>query len=201
MKCFKNIPKRCRKCKKDQRYHSYNACDRQFGTIKQAAKLYENIETPDRWFNIIKNAKQKPPPFTMTKMGMEDFICVSELSKVITNRKIDVDKMKVNWLKIRKITYDREQPTFIFAFDNSYKQQRIDIKKRKTPEDALEKAITPLFNPAGRSVTAAKFNDIMELIEFIAPQYRSFYKRLQQDFNNFPPNTFMYKSFELKKNV
>ena len=50
-----------------------------------------------------------------------------------------------------------------------------------TPEDALEKAITPLLYPAGRPVTAAKFNDLMELIEFIAPQYRSFYERLQQD--------------------
>ena len=76
--------------------HSYNACDRQFGTIEQAAELYVNIETPDRWFDIIKNAKHKPPPFTVTKMGIEDFISVSELSKVITNRKIDIDKMKVN---------------------------------------------------------------------------------------------------------
>ena len=160
--------------------HSYNACDRQFGTIEQATELYENIETPDRLFNIIMNAKQKPPPFTMTKMGMEDFISVSELSKVITNRKIDVDKMKVNCLKIRKITYDREQPTLIFVFDNSYTEQRIVIKKRKTPEDALEKAITPLLYPAGRPVTAARFNDLMELIEFIAPQYRFFYERLQK---------------------
>ena len=149
--------------------------------MEQAAELYENIETPDRWFNIIKNAKQKPPPFIMTKMGIKDFISVWELSKIISNGKIDVDKMKVNWLKIRKITYDREWPTFIFALDNSYTQQRIDIKKKKTWEDALGKAITPLLYPAGRPVTATKFKWLMELIEFIAPQYRSFYERLQQD--------------------
>ena len=63
----------------------------------------------------------------------------------------------------------------------TYTQQRIDIKKRKTSEDALEKDITPLIYSAGKPVTAAKFYDLMELMEFIAPQYRSFYERLQQD--------------------
>ena len=82
---------------------------------------------------------------------------------------------------MRKITYDSEQPTFIFVFDNSYTRQRIDNKKRKTPEDVLKKAITPLLYPAERKVTAAKFNNLVVLMEFIAPQYRYFYERLQQD--------------------
>ena len=140
--------------------HSYNSCDRKFGVIETAAKNHNVIELPDRWIEVIKNAKEKLPQYVVTRMEMEDFISVVELMKIITNRKVDEQKKKVNWLKMRKIVYDREQPMTIFAYDDTNGMQRIDVKKRKIPEDAMQFSETPLLYPLGNAISNAKFDDL-----------------------------------------
>lgn len=94
--------------------HSYNSCDRMFGIIEQQSKLHERIETPDRWIDIIKNAKQSRPKFCVSRMDIEDFKSVEQIDQVVTNRKVVTEKQKVNWLKARRIIYDREQPWDLF---------------------------------------------------------------------------------------
>lgn len=41
--------------------HSYNACDRSFGTIELQKRRTENIFIPDHWIHVIEQAKNKNP--------------------------------------------------------------------------------------------------------------------------------------------
>lgn len=121
-----------------RRGKSYNSCDRQCCEIERAAKMFAIIETPNLWIKIIKEVKQKEPKIIVTKMGMENFVSIQELTNLITNRKKDTDKARVNWLKLRSLQYDRKQPFRIFAFNDANVQLRIYIRKRNTSFSKIE---------------------------------------------------------------
>ena len=85
---------------------------------------------------------------------------------------------------MRKIVYDREQPMTIFAYDDTNEMQRIDVKKRKIPEDAMQFSETPLLYPLVNAISKAKFDDLQQLKQFLQPQYRLFYEKLICDANS-----------------
>lgn len=161
--------------------HSYNSCDRQFGMIEKASKSYDKIETPDRWIRVIADSKNSDPRFVVTKMEMADFKSVDNLLELITNRKVDIRKNKVNWLKFRRIVYDKEQPMDIFGYDDEGTLQRINIKKKAISENAFDEAVVSLLYPFGRFITKAKYDDLQDLMESIEPRFRTFFHRLRSD--------------------
>ncbi|XP_067647887.1 uncharacterized protein [Eurosta solidaginis] len=158
--------------------HNYNMCDKQFLIIERIAEMYQCIETPDKWIDIIRIAKQTHPQFTVTKMEICDFISAEELNKLIINVKKDLNNEK-----IRKIQNHRAHPMTIFAFDDFKVMKKIEINRNNVSDDALKLASTPLLFPLGRPITDAKFSDLMKLIEFIGPEHREFYENLQKDAN------------------
>ncbi|XP_067647159.1 uncharacterized protein [Eurosta solidaginis] len=158
--------------------HCYNMCDKQFGIIERISQRYQCIETPDKWIDIIRNAKQTHPQFTVIKMEMNDFVSAEELNKLIINVKKDLNNEK-----IRKIQSHRGHPMTIFAFDDFKVMKKIEINRNNVSDDALKLASTPLLFPLGRPITDAKFSDLMKLMEFIGPEHRQFYENLQKDAN------------------
>ncbi|XP_067643864.1 uncharacterized protein [Eurosta solidaginis] len=158
--------------------HNYNMCDEQFKIIERIPEIYQCIETPDKWIDIIRNAKQTHPQFTVTKMEIYDFISAEELNKLIINVKKDLNNEKIT-----KIQNYRAHPMTIFAFDYFNVMKKIEINRNNVSDDALKLASTPLLFPLGRPITDAKFSDLLKLIEFIGPEHRQFYENLKKDAN------------------
>ncbi|XP_067648414.1 uncharacterized protein [Eurosta solidaginis] len=158
--------------------HNYNMCDAQFKIIERIPEIYQCIETPDKWIDIIRNAKQTHPQFTVTKMEMNDFISAEELNKLIINVKKDLNNEKIT-----KIQNHRAHPMTIFVFDDFKVMKKIEINRNNVSDDALKLASTPLLFPLGRPITDAKFSDLMKLVESIGPEHRQFYENLQKDAN------------------
>lgn len=55
----------------------------------------------------------------------------------------------------------------------------MNIQKRGAPDDALEKAETPILYPEGNPITVAKYEDLLVLIQDIDVRHRRFYHRLR----------------------
>lgn len=67
--------------------HSYNSCDRSFGTIELQRRRTEDIFLPQHWINVIKQAKKKEPKFVVVEMTKEDFLSSKTLEESVVNRK------------------------------------------------------------------------------------------------------------------
>lgn len=113
--------------------HSYNSCDRSFGVIEKERKKSCNIFTPNDWVELIKNSKKSEPKFHVTVMQENDFISCHELQPLIVNRKINTEKMKVNWFGFRSILYDKDKPFQIDFKCEDGKNQTISIQKKIYP--------------------------------------------------------------------
>lgn len=80
--------------------HSYNNCDQSFALIERQKRLTENIFVPKHWNNIIRLAKKTEPYFITPEMMKDDFFSCENLLKLIINRKISMEKEKINWFNI-----------------------------------------------------------------------------------------------------
>lgn len=52
--------------------HSYNSCDRSFGTIEKE-KRTEHLFIPPHWYDVMKKAKKSHPKFQVIEMKNTDF--------------------------------------------------------------------------------------------------------------------------------
>lgn len=63
--------------------------------------------------------QEKKNPFKVVYMTSNDLFSTKSLEKQITNRKTDVSKGKVEWLKMQWLNYKKEQPfNFNCKFSN-----------------------------------------------------------------------------------
>ncbi|CAB3241840.1 unnamed protein product [Arctia plantaginis] len=75
------------------------------GLVEKQKKYFPDIYVPEHWNNVILAARKKKP-FKTVEMKRDDFISTKALETNITNRKIDVDRSKVELLKIQWILYN-----------------------------------------------------------------------------------------------
>ena len=80
--------------------HSFLPNDQEFGLIEKAKKKPNEIYVPDEWQGIVRHTKRKQPTFNVSPMT-SDFFSMSILEKITVNRKLNTDKEKVEWLKIK----------------------------------------------------------------------------------------------------
>ncbi|XP_030761220.1 uncharacterized protein LOC115886267 [Sitophilus oryzae] len=160
--------------------HSYNSCDRNFGLIERERKKFDDIETPEKWIQIIQNSKVKEPKFQVTKMEKEHFFTSKELESMIVNRKTDVFKQKINWLKIRQIRHDKEKLfDLCLKHDNDQELRCVNIARKGVSEEQFQNYEVSLLYPTGNVITQQKYDDLMALIKLIDPKYRPFYIKLR----------------------
>jgi len=67
-------------------------------------------------------------------MKTEDFLSYRELTKVIVNRKIDTGGQNVDWIKIRSVKLDKQQPYMILYRTDSGECAEYRMIKRFTKD-------------------------------------------------------------------
>lgn len=173
--------------------HSYNVCDRKFAIIEKKRKAVEAIYTPSQWKTLIENSKQTMPKFKVIEMQSTDFYCCDQLlGRFCINRKQTIDKQAINWFTFRKIAYRKGHPMQLFfetyadvadKYDESVEFPRnntkiISVAKRGMVADAFTNFELPLLYPNGRSIATKKKSDLLELLDLIPVEFRSFYTNL-----------------------
>lgn len=159
--------------------HSYNSCDRNFGLIEKERKLHETVSTPDEWIKIIKETKKNPPIFEVTRMQSSDFFSSNELQKLIVNRKVDVEKEKINWMKIRTIKLDKKNPFFLYILHDDGILHEVSIEKKNTTAEQFKDVKLSHLYPNGRTITNKKYEDLMQLVKYIDQKDKPFYQQLR----------------------
>ena len=89
--------------------HSFLPNDRDFGHIELSRRKAQHIYVPHDWEQVVIQARRKNP-FHVCKMKREDFVSLKPLKAAIVNRKINTVGGKVEWLKIRWISVQKDMP-------------------------------------------------------------------------------------------
>jgi len=112
--------------------HTHLECDTDHARIEKAKKLSDSeISIPIDWYNFVKNVSGKIP-LKVVEMEMDNFKSFSALlSSNFIKRTLDVNKEKVNWLKITWLRYDKNFGTIQFktTLDPDAPFRILNIKK------------------------------------------------------------------------
>lgn len=160
--------------------HSYNSCDRAFATIECARKTATNLYTPDQWMELVKGARKTEPKFMVTKMTSAEFFSSFKFEQIITNRKMDINKKKINWFEFRTIEYSQDKP-FMLTVNNCIE---INISKKSLQESAHTIfTSTPLecSFPNGKPIDNKKFKDLVDLLKFVPKEHHQFFLDLKNN--------------------
>ncbi|CAG9761530.1 unnamed protein product [Ceutorhynchus assimilis] len=139
--------------------HSYLPCDEDFGLVKKQQKFHPDIFVPNDWKKVVRDAK-KSKKFEIVDMTSTEFYSTVVLEKNITNRKILVDGVKVEWFKLQWLRYCKTEPFKIFyKYSNNeiVAFQKVDISKRNTKQILQLELLYPNGN-------AAKKKDLLALL-------------------------------------
>lgn len=155
------------------------ACDRDFGVIEKEKRYHHEIYVPNDWIKVIESARKKNP-FKVIQMRQEDFKSTVLLEKDITNRKVNVDGEKVEWVKMQWLYFVKDKPyKMFFKYSNNEFVAFISVNFSKRLM-AKPKQLEQLY-PNGLAISNEKYNDLMELLQFILPIHHEFYKSLKKN--------------------
>lgn len=77
--------------------HTFLPNDSEFGDFECSLKENERIYTDDQYIKIMKSCRTKNQ-FQVNRLSSQDFFSVRKLEELITNRKVDINKQKINWI-------------------------------------------------------------------------------------------------------
>lgn len=173
--------------------HSYNVCDCKFAIIEKKRKKVDTIYVPSQWKSLIETAKETVPKFNVIEMNSSHFVsCDQLLATFCTNRKKTVDNEDINWFTFRKLGLRKGYPMTIFfetyadvaaKYDESYefkpdKTKILSVAKKGIQSNNFTQYNMPLLYPEGRPIATKKKSDLLELLELIPAEFRSFYVNL-----------------------
>ncbi|KAL0822827.1 hypothetical protein ABMA28_004824 [Loxostege sticticalis] len=159
--------------------HTFLPNDTDFSKIETQLKYHERIYTADEYISVIKRSKKKNP-IQVQRMGKEDFFSTKKIEKNIVNRKICVNKVKVNWLQTKEILLKKEYMHTIFMKTQNEEHQELNIEKKiKGKSLELTQDDFTLLWPNGKEIPQAKLDDLKSLFEFIPKDCLDFYNSLQ----------------------
>lgn len=160
--------------------HSYNSCDRSFGTIEKQKKVTENIVVPDHWINLISRAKKKDPKFNVIKMKTEDFVSSENLTALIVNRKKTIFNEKIRWLDIDTILYKKCDP-FVLYMKRMQKEDLdvINLQKKDVTQLAFVRSKLDQLYEGEREIKKIKYDDLISLLQIIPEEHHEFFINLK----------------------
>lgn len=173
--------------------HSYNVCDRKFAMIERKRKQTSNVYVPSQWKTVIESTKSTLPKFEVIELNATHFMnCETLLSKFCTNRKKTVDKEEINWFTFRKIGYQKGHPMKLFfetyddiasKYDESAEFEKdltkiLSVAKKSLNINEFIQFSLPILYPDGRAIATNKKADLLELLDLIPLEFRTFYTGL-----------------------
>ena len=108
-------------------------------------------------------------------MTSANFFSTKALENNITNRKIAESKIKVLWLNIQWLRFQKQFPyniQFKYSNQNDVPFEIVDIGKRKA---TIGKPKLQLLYPNGNLINDLKKKGLLLLIKFIPPVFHDFY--------------------------
>jgi hypothetical protein len=169
--------------------HSQMECDSVHSTIEKATKSVP-VYVPMDYFGIIRGA-WRANKYEVHPMSTE-FLNFKEVTKkFVVNRSKAVDGTVVNWLKMKWIRYDKNEPgkiLFKYDYDAEFNVMVVNTsesmsgkngRSRKRRARIMPAQVKPLFlGPV--SISDAKYADLQSLCQSraILTDYHSFYASL-----------------------
>lgn len=159
--------------------------DSDFGDIERALKLQQRLYTVEDYMNVMK-VSRKRNALVVHRMEKEDFIGTKMLEAVTTNRKVDTEKGKINWLKTREVVIRKDKPLSIFMKSEFHQVSHVEINiERKQgrgrpfiqPLQSLSEHLIPLW-PTGKPISKPKLEDLKFLLSLIPKDARAMYRSL-----------------------
>ncbi|XP_030751319.1 uncharacterized protein LOC115878842 [Sitophilus oryzae] len=151
--------------------HSFLPNDTDFGQIERALKNQVRIYTLHDFRSVIGNCK-KHNKFIINLMEPDDFYSTENLENQILNRKMTINKEKVNWLKTKIIKLEKSKPDSIFfceshsSEDNNFKELNI-AKSVRSKKNSLNPQKLKVLYPRGKPISKKKWDDIKTLLKFL----------------------------------
>lgn len=159
-------------------------------------------------------------PFEVRKMSSDDFWSSNQLEKAITNRKVDVNKAKINWLgnflfkektdsqgtftiDTHEILLEKSDPFVLKMYKiPGGNFQVLSILKRGKSTSLKNIQLEKLW-PEGKPLSKEKVKDLNDLLAFlpsVAQQTFSFLENIvQHDFSDDVDGFGEYVDFEIEK--
>lgn len=122
--------------------HTHLECDTDHARIEKAKKLSDSEKSISiDWYNFVRNVRGKIP-LKVVEMEMDNFKSFSALlSSSFIKRNKEVNKEKVNWLKITWLRYDKNFGTIKFktTLDPDASFRILDLKKQLVKQELEER--------------------------------------------------------------
>nr|CAI5827690.1 unnamed protein product [Callosobruchus analis] len=138
--------------------HSFLPNDSHFGDVECALKYQQRLYTIDDYLEVMRNCRQKQK-FLVNRMTRLDMISVSNMERAITNRKSDVNKENISWLKTHEILLKKDNPTTLYM--------RNHITE------------TNFSEPNGKPISAEKAKDLKDILKLVPQDAKLFYAFLR----------------------
>ena len=162
--------------------HTHMEADTVHAIIERKRKTLKTLEiaVPRDWAQFISTCGNKNP-FVVTAMNIDDFKDTGSLLKgPLVSRKKNIDGEQfylshVIWAQIRK-----SEPGIIF-YKTSFQEEiftSIDLKRNKRLTVSFPSEL-PKVRDTSIPIKTAKYNHLMELLEWIDKNFHPFYKSLK----------------------
>lgn len=162
--------------------HSFLPNDSDFSDVECALKHQQRLYLPDDYIRVMEECRTKKK-FEVTRMKSTDFFTTAEIEKQINNRKTDINKQKVSWLRSREIFIEKIKP-YSICFKENFEDDtyvEIDIKKKQVGRPntkTFKDNFLPMW-PDGKEISAPKLKDIKSIMHLIPQDCKYFYRNLQ----------------------
>lgn len=158
--------------------HSFLPNDSEFGDFECALKKANGVFTDVGYMEIMQECRITNK-FTVNRMSGGDFFSVKNLEKEITNRKVDINKKKINWLETHEIVLEKSQPGIIKMkkkIDGEF--QCVNIEKRGGNISDFGKIDLDLLWPDGKALSKEKIENLKEILKLVPEEHKQFYSFL-----------------------
>jgi len=112
------------------------------------------------------------------------FVDFKVLLKQIVNRKVNMQRKKVEWMKIHWMRFRKDNPyKMMYKYtvgDDEFKEVNFQ-KQRKGRQQQKPIQNLPMLYPSGRQISQAKFKDIQDLLKYVPPVHHEFYNSIRHE--------------------
>lgn len=160
--------------------HTFLPNDTEFGDVECRFKSNPEIFTDKAYIEIMLSCRQQNN-FRVNRMKPQYFFSIKKMEEATTNRKVDIQKTKINWLKTHEIQLEKEHP-YIIKMSNEINGefQSVDLSKgRSGTKIHLKNVELDALWPTGQPLSKEKVADLMSMIELIPDKDKHFYKFLE----------------------